>query len=65
MFGLIFIALLLALITGVIGFGGFIAGATGLLIVKVLFFIFLLTFFFSLLGRLFAGPSDKDHHHHK
>lgn len=60
MFGIL-ILLILAVITGIISFGGFLVGTTLLLLGKGLFFIFLVLFIISLIRRL---TTDNTKHHH-
>lgn len=55
--GFIIAFLVLAILTGIFGFGGFLAAAT-VGIVQILFYIFIGLFLLSLIMRIVRGPSN-------
>ncbi|MEX0940203.1 MAG: hypothetical protein WDZ41_02495 [Candidatus Babeliales bacterium] len=56
MLNIILAFLILALITGILGFGGFIAGAGIILVLQILFFIFVISLVISVVRHFFFTP---------
>ncbi len=52
MIALIILTLIMAFILGFLGFGGLVLAAGLVLIIRILFFIFVILFLVSLIGRL-------------